>query len=510
MSDDRSSEDASRLRAEAEAADTVAADLKTLHSLGYAQELLRRMSGFSNFAISFSMICILAGGITSFQLGLSSVGGASVGLGWPLGCLFSLCFALAMGQVASAFPTAGGLYHWAAILGGRGFGYLTAWYNLAGLVTVMAAINVGAYLFAASALGPLFGFFPAQLSSTETFIYQITGVLIITTSQALFNHLGIKITTKLTDFSGYLIFFVSLALTLAMLFYAKSLDPSRLISFTNYSGPKGGEVWPQSNNIAWLFLLGLLLPAYTVTGFDASAHISEETIGAAENVPKSMIRAVLYSGLFGFVMLAAIVLAAPSLDEAAAQGGRSFFFIAEQVLPTKVRIFLYVGIALAQYLCGLATVTSASRMAYAFARDGGLPFSSALKRVSPRYRTPAIAIWTVALLSIAFTVYTPIYSTITAVCTIFLYISYLIPIALGFFAWQRTWKKVGPFSLGRFYRPIAALCVLGCSGVIFVGVQPPNDKALGILLGSLAITAFFWIVSERKNFRGPPQVSRTD
>ena len=177
MSDDRSSEDASRLRAEAEAAEAVAADLKTLHSLGYAQELLRRMSGFSNFAISFSMICILAGGITSFQLGLSSVGGASVGLGWPLGCLFSLCFALAMGQVASAFPTAGGLYHWAAILGGRGFGYLTAWYNLAGLVTVMAAINVGAYLFAASALGPLFGFFPAQLSSQHRKHYSIISAL---------------------------------------------------------------------------------------------------------------------------------------------------------------------------------------------------------------------------------------------------------------------------------------------------------------------------------------------
>ncbi len=149
MSDKNASE-----QARARTAETLAADLKTLQSLGYAQELLRRMSGFSNFAIAFSMICILAGGITSFQLGLCSVGGAALGLGWPLSCLFSLCFALAMGQVASAFPTAGGLYHWAAILGGRGWGWLTAWFNLAGLVTVLAAINVGAYLFTASALGP--------------------------------------------------------------------------------------------------------------------------------------------------------------------------------------------------------------------------------------------------------------------------------------------------------------------------------------------------------------------
>src|SRR5262245_19913922 len=117
---------------------TIEDDVRTLHRLGYAQELLRRMSGFSNFAVSLSIICILAGGVTSFHLGLNSVGGASIGLGWPLACLFSLVVAVTMGQVASAFPTAGGLYHWASILGGKGWGWGTAWFNLAGLVTVLA------------------------------------------------------------------------------------------------------------------------------------------------------------------------------------------------------------------------------------------------------------------------------------------------------------------------------------------------------------------------------------
>src|SRR4029078_13709251 len=96
-------------------------DEKLLRELGYHQELARRMSGFSNFAISLSIICILAGGITSFHVGLCGVGGAAIGLGWPLAFLFSLCVAATMGQVASAFPTAGGLYHWASILGGRGW-----------------------------------------------------------------------------------------------------------------------------------------------------------------------------------------------------------------------------------------------------------------------------------------------------------------------------------------------------------------------------------------------------
>src|SRR5258705_12540843 len=127
------------------------ADEQLLRSLGYKQELARRMSGFSNFAISLSIICILAGGITSFQVGFCSVGGAAIGIGWPLSCLFSVIVAATMAQVASAFPTAGGLYHWASILGGKGWGWVTAWFNLVGLLTVVAAVDAGAFDFFAAA-----------------------------------------------------------------------------------------------------------------------------------------------------------------------------------------------------------------------------------------------------------------------------------------------------------------------------------------------------------------------
>ena len=160
--------------------EVLADDVSTLAKLGYSQELARRMSGFSNYAISLSIICILAGGITSFHLGFNSVGGAAIGIGWPLGCLFSLVVALTMGQVASAFPTAGGLYHWASILGGRGWGWATAWFNLAGLITVLAAINVGTYQFTVGAF----------LEEKPGLAVQIAAVAAITFSQALFNHLG--------------------------------------------------------------------------------------------------------------------------------------------------------------------------------------------------------------------------------------------------------------------------------------------------------------------------------
>src|SRR5207302_5257300 len=149
---------------------------------------------------SLSIICILAGGITSFHLGWCSVGGASIGLGWPLASLLALAFAATMGQLASAFPTAGGLYHWASILGGRGWGWATAWFNLAGLITVLAAINVGTYLFVFRAFGSWLHYNPDVMSDSSKLALQIGCVTAITFSQALLNHLGIRVTTLLTDF----------------------------------------------------------------------------------------------------------------------------------------------------------------------------------------------------------------------------------------------------------------------------------------------------------------------
>jgi amino acid transporter len=297
------------------------------------------------------------------------------------------------------------------------------------------------------------------------------------------------------------------ALTAAMLGFADHLELSRLFTFDNMSGVPSGDaaIWPRTDNVGWLLLLSVLLPAYTITGFDASAHTSEETISAARNVPRGIVRSVAVSAVFGWIMLAAVVSAAPDLGAAAALGANSFQAIVDGVLPQSVALMLYAGIALAQYLCGLATLTSASRMCYAFARDGGLPFSSLLRRVSPAFRTPSIAIWTTASLTILFTVYTPVYSTIAAACVIFLYVSYLIPTVLGLFAYNRSWTKMGPWTIGRWYRPLAVLCILGCGLLLIIGVQPPNEKNLWIVGGALAITVLVWFGFEQRHFSGPPQ-----
>jgi amino acid transporter len=263
------------------------------------------------------------------------------------------------------------------------------------------------------------------------------------------------------------------------------------VTFTNFSGLPAGEnataVWPRQENIAWLFLLGFLLPAYTLTGFDASAHTAEETVNAAVNVPRAIVRSVLVSGIAGWVMLIAIVLAIPDMNAAAQLGEGAFAGTVNEVLPKGLAIALFVGIGLAQYLCGLATVTSASRMTYAFARDGGLPYSSRLRMVSATYRTPVFAIWAVALAAVLFTIYTPVYVTITVVCTLLLYLSYVLPTAMGFLAHGRSWKTMGPWHLGVWYRPLAVVAVLGCGLLIVIGMQPPYEKAVWTIGGMIVV-----------------------
>jgi amino acid transporter len=470
-------------------------DARTLHKFGYAQELARVLGGFSNFAISLSIICILAGGITSFHVGFCSVGGASIGIGWPLVGLFAMCVAGTMGQIASAFPTAGGLYHWAAMLGGRGWGWTTAWFNLAGLVAVLAAINVGTFSFAMAAFAP---------DVKPTAEMQLLAVALITASHAIINHLGIRVTRVLTDFSGYWILLVAVILTIALLAAAPSYDFERLWTFTNFSGvPAESAVWPPTTSLVWLFALGFLLPAYTITGFDASAHVSEETSDAARNVPRGIVRSVWVSAVFGWLMLVAAVLAMREPAVVAEKGEQAFVFTMSDVFSRWLYLTLCGGIVLAQYLCGLATVTSASRMAFAFARDGGLPFSKAVRHVSPKFRTPPVAIWLVATAAVLFTVYADAYATIAASAAVLLYISYVLPTAIGAVAYGRWWTEMGPWTLGRWFRPLAAVSVVGCAALVVIGMQP-NDKVAYVVGGMIVALLVMWFAVARKTFPGPP------
>ena len=484
--------------------------------MGYSQELARRMHTFSNFAVSFSIICILAGGITSFQLGFGALGGFGVTVGWIVGGALAMIVACSMGQIASAYPTAGGLYHWSSILGGRGWGWATAWINLLGLIFVIASVNVGVYqLFTNLILGNVFGvdsstwpqwFFGLDPSSWGSW-QQLLGAALITLVGALFNHFGIRVTKVLIDFSGYLILAVAVVLTATMLVYAPSHDFHRLLAIDNFSGvadDKGNVlVWPHVDNLWIVFGLGLLLPLYTITGFDASAHTSEETVNARVNVPKGMINSVLWSAVFGLVMVCSFLLALPDVGASAKQGANVFFdLMANLPAPVLLKDALYIAIVLANFLCGLAGLTSTSRMVFAFARDGGLP--KAIRAVSRSYRSPVGGIWSAALLTVGVCFFSSRFSVLVAGCAVFLYISYAMPVAAGLLAEGRKWTSFGPFRLGALSKPFAVVTVIGVVVLFLIGIQPPNDQLLWYAGGLVVLLIALWFASERRRFAGPP------
>jgi amino acid transporter len=483
-------------------------DKKVLHSMGYAQQLSRRMSGFSNFAISFSIICILAGGISSFPQAFNSAGSGGVFLIWVLGGVIAMSVAFGMGQIASSYPTAGGLYHWSSHLGGKAWGWATAWFNLVGLICVVASVDqlLYAVFFKDILLTHTLGIDTAAYGYWHQFVFMV----IILASQAALNHFGIKLTTILTDFSGYFIFVLSAILIIVLFAYSPvALDFSRLFRFENMTGDAGGNVFPANSNIAFVFMLGLAFACYTMTGYDASAHTSEETTDAQVNVPKGMWTAVFWSWVFGLVMVAAFVLTMPSLEEAGKAGGGSWYYMFDaSLMPYALKVIIAVGLVISNYLCALAGLTSTSRMMFSFARDGGLPASKTLAHVSTTYRTPTYAIWVSAALAVLSTVYAPYYLVLAIACAVFMYISMTMPIAAGFLAEGKIWKEKGPFNLGMWSKPNAIFAVLGGVVLAITGFFPPNEKVFYLTIAMLIVMPIVWFAFVRNTFEGVPEGDR--
>ncbi len=539
-------------------------DEKVLHGMGYAQELSRRMGTFQNFAISFSIICILSGGLASFGIGIGTTGPWMATIGWIIGGVFALIVAACLGQIASAYPTAGGLYHWSSILGGKFWGWLTAYTNLLGLLFVIPAVNVILYgfirdLFVGGILGAdtsgWTNFFdPAHTQFTHGFVV----VAIITAAQCLLNHFGIRLTTLLTDISGYLIFVITLIFTVLLFMNVKHFNLGQAFAFVNTTATAGVTQPPgQAYGTILAILMGMLYPLFTITGFDASAHTAEETKDARNTVHKGMIQSVFWSLAFGFVMALGMVMALPAVFDALAadpkqgllspdtmkalagiQGGPSpadmtvlganaFTAIMNYlILPSFLGKVCAIGIVVANFFCALSAVTSTSRMIYAFARDRGLP--GALATVSASHRTPVAAIWFTGIVSFILVVLTaPLnaFNALSTGCAMYLYVSYAMPVMAGMIAEGKTWTSYGPFKLGSLFKVFGVVVLLGVIGLVIGGhafvpsvdavaanaaANPPVVAvpwAPGLwyyTVGFYAILLIVWFAYEGKRFQGPP------
>jgi amino acid transporter len=308
-----------------------------------------------------------------------------------------------------------------------------------------------------------------------------------------------------------MIFALTAILIIALLVWSPvPLQFSRLWTITNYTGDAGGGVVPFHTGSLWFaFLLGLSYVLYTLTGYDASAHTAEETHDAQVNVPRGLWQAVFWSWAVGLVMVAAFVLAMPSVEEGAAAGWGSFSYMyGASHMPFALSLIIAIGLVVVNYICALAGLTSLSRMMFAFARDGGLPASRFFSHVSLTWRTPTYAIWVGAGLALLSMVYAPYYLVLAVACAVFMYISYVMPIAAGFLAEGKLWKEKGPFNLGRWSKPNAVVAVLGSIILAITAFFPPNEKVFYLTVAMIIIMPILWYAFIRNRFEGVPEGER--
>jgi amino acid transporter len=470
-------------------------DARELAALGYAQELFRTIGGFSNFAISFSIISILTGAVTLYGHGLRMGGPAEMAFGWPLVTFFTLAVVASMAELASSLPTSGAMYHWASELGGKGWGWFTAWFNIIGQLAAIAGIDYGCALF----VTPLMG-----LDATPRTVLIVYAVILL--SHALINHFGIRLVAWLNDFSVTVHIVGVIAVVGALMIFA----PKQPVAFFFAPITSNAEGWPYW----WAFIVGLLQAMWTFTGYDASASVSEETIDPRRRVPWGMVMAVAVSGVVGYLLLFALTLSIQDIGavlDATDAGGNAVppvIAILISALGDRAGTGFAALAAMAMWFCGLSAVTWSSRVIWAFARDEGLPLAGLWKRVSA-HGSPAPAVWLSVTTAFLAAVYSGAYAVVTSISTIGLYVSYVIPVYL---LWRvrGTPRDIarGPWHLGRFGAAVNTIALLW---VIFLAVvlSVPDDMRAGkSILALTAVLGVWYGLGERRRFPGPAWTAR--
>jgi amino acid permease (GABA permease) len=477
-------------------------DVETLHRLGYAQELRRKMSTFSNFAVSFTIISILSGCLTLYGYGMNTGGPVIMNIGWPVVGLMVLMVGLAMAEVCSSYPTAGGLYYWAAKLGGKNgaaWSWFTGWFNLLGQIGITAGIDFGLALFADAFLNALFNY------PTDP-IWIIVLYTVVLFLHGLLNTFGVGLVALLNDISVWW-HLSGVAIIFLVLFFVPSHHQSVGFVFTKFVNNTG------FGSGIYVFLIGLLLAQYTFTGYDASAHMTEETHNAAVAGPRGIVWSIIVSLIAGWVLLIAVTGAIQDYEAertAVTPGAQVFLDAAGHNLGLFL-LFIIVG---AQFYCGMSSVTANSRMIYAFSRDGAVPGSEFWHRINPRTRTPtnSIIFATVGawLLGLPY-LWSPVaYAAVTSIAVIGLYLAYGMPILLRLLAGEKFQR--GPWHLRRWSYVVGWVAVVWIAFIAILFILPqaaPGNTvttfnyaivAVGVVL---AYSGIYWFASARNWFKGP-------
>ena len=519
----------------------LSSDEQLLAELGYKQELNRSWSGFSNFAISFSIISILAGCFTTFFDGWNGGGPAAISLGWPILAALILCIGLCLAELVSAYPTSGGIYWWASKLGGPKAGYYTGWLNLIGLLAIVASVGYGCATFIDLTLGTYFKSYHSG-NLNRIFLYFIA-ILVLA---AVINIFSSQLLALVNNVSVWWHVFGALTVVVILIILPHGTMTGihhESFSFVfghwiNNSGFFGGK----TSGLGFIFVVlpvGGLLTQYTITGYDASAHLSEETKGAANSAAKGMWRSIFYSAIGGWILLLSFLFAVQNPTDVTNGGGGVATIFTEALTSGWASAILVIAAA-GQLFCTFACMTSCSRMMFAFSRDGAVPGHKHWSRLSSK-RVPVSAVILTAVIGIILTapaliavnipyaaptatdpnaviqVPTPVaFNAVVSIGVICLYWWFAIPI---WYRWRLGDKfKQGGWNLGAKYKWIAVIALVDiviCSFMAFMptsslGLPWTNGFALKYVNYTIIVVPvamillwIYWHLSVKKWFTGP-------
>lgn len=491
-----------------------------LHQLGYKQELNRDLSVLSNFAFSFSIISILTGITTLYTTGLTFGGPATMVYGWLIAGLFTLFVGLSMAEICSSYPTSGGLYYWSAMLSGKEWGpfaaWITGWFNIVGQWAVTTSVDFSlAQMLQVIILLSTGGIEGGGYEASKYVVIGLHGGILLV--HAIINSFPIT----WLSFFGTLAAAWNILGVFILMILIPTVAPQRASAefiFTHFNSENDVGI----HSKPYIFVLGLLMSQYTLTGYDASAHMTEETKNADKNGPYGIISAIVISIIVGWGYILGITFAVTNIPDLLSStndaGGYAIAEIFYQSFKNRYGngtggIICLGVIAVAIFFCGMSSVTSNSRMTYAFSRDGAMPFSEFWHKVN-KHEVPLNAVWLSAGISfcMALTSLGSIvaFQAMVSIATIGLYIAYALPILFRITLARKTFVK-GPFHLGIFSLIIgwlAVLWVITITVLFSLPVAYPITKDTlnytPVAVGGLFILTYgSWLLRARYWFKGP-------
>ncbi|KAJ3311159.1 hypothetical protein HDV04_004371 [Boothiomyces sp. JEL0838] len=496
-----------------------------LAKLGYKQGLKRQFSALETFGLVLTNSSVIIGVIPFFGTAMFLGGPVAFTWGWLITGVFTTCIGLALAEICSTYPTAGGLYYYSAALAGKKYGpvasWFTAWFNALGQVA-----GCSGSVYAAAQFFNIFllNVFPSTVSfillsdgsalnsnaTVLTFAIMMLLIGLINT----FGGVALKISSYMSTFihiiGGFFIIVMVLATT-------KTKQSSSFV-FTNFEDSTG---WTSTMGAAPFFvaMLGILPSAWSQIGYDSSAHLSEETHSAHINGPKAIMYTIGASIALGWGLILSLTFCIGDFN---GQSMTPWGQMAAQIFVDSAGVaggsILILIVALAGFLCGIGTVAANSRMLYAFARDGGLPFSNYLVVLDKKTGMPLRLVWVSTFVS--FLLSTPalfstvVLSAIGGVSIIGFTVSYAIPIFIRITIGADTFVQ-SEFNLGSYSKIIGWIGVWW-TAFMFVIFQFPNNTLgafpvtvqnfnyVPLVVGALILFAGgWWVVDARRWFRGP-------